>query len=57
MDKEKKSMIDSELVAINLGLNQFAESLENQDIEVVKINWSPPAGGDQEMQALLDELI
>ena len=44
--------MDQPLIAINLGLSQFAASLEDQEVEVVNVNWTPPAGGDEEMMDL-----
>ena len=43
--------------AVNLGLREFAESLQEQDVEVLHVEWSPPAEGDQEMIDLLDKLL
>ncbi len=43
--------------AINLGLQDFAVNLELQGIEVIHVNWRPPAGGDPELMAILDELL
>jgi hypothetical protein len=45
------------LVVINLGLRRFAESLEAQEVEVVHVDWIPPAGGDKAMADLLDQLL
>ena len=45
------------LVVINLGLAGFALSLEQQQVEVVQVDWVPPAGGDQEMIDLLEGLL
>jgi len=45
------------LVAINLGLKGFADNLEQQQVEVVQVDWVPPAGGDQEMIDLLKDLL
>ncbi len=45
------------ITVINLGLKKFAESLEEQQVEVVQVDWVPPAGGDQEMIDLLDQLL
>lgn len=42
---------------INLGLPGFAESLEAQEVEVVQVEWEPPAVGDQEMIELLDKML
>ncbi len=51
------SLLDKPVVAINLGLKQFAENLEEQEVEVVHVDWTPPAGGDKEMIQLLDRLL
>ena len=45
------------LVVINLGLDKFAQNLEDQAVEVVRVDWRPPAGGDQEMINILDQLL
>jgi FdrA protein len=45
------------LAVINVGLRGFAESLEEQEVEVVQVDWSPPAGGDAEMIDLLEKLL
>jgi hypothetical protein len=45
------------LVVINVGLSQFAKWLEQQGVEVVQVDWTPPAGGDKDMMELLDELL
>jgi DNA-binding TFAR19-related protein (PDSD5 family) len=50
-------LLQKPLVAINLGLKKFAENLEKQQVEVVQVDWVPPAGGDQEMMDLLDQLL
>ena len=57
MKEESKELLNQPIVAINLGLAQFAESLDKQGVEVVQVNWSPPAGGDEEMIELLDKLL
>ena len=50
-------LIHSPLVVINLGLKMFADSLEQQQVEVVQVDWIPPAGGDKEVIDLLDQLL
>ena len=57
MHEQIKSMLSGQLVAINIGLKGFAESFDDQEIEVVQIDWTPPAGGDQEMIDLLEDLL
>ena len=44
-------------IAINIGVQDFAESLQIQGGEVVHVNWVPPAGGDPELIELLDQLL
>jgi hypothetical protein len=50
-------LLQKPIIVINLGLKKFAESLEEQQVEVVQVDWVPPAGGDQEMIDLLDQLL
>lgn len=50
-------LLSEPLVVINLGLKQFAENLEGQGVDVVQVDWTPPAGGDQELMDLLDKLL
>ena len=57
MKENKNSLLDQPVVAINIGLLQFSESLEQQEVEVIHIDWVPPAGGDAEMIDLLDGLL
>ncbi len=44
-------------VVINLGVREFAESLQDQEVDVVHVDWEPPAGGDTEMAELLEKLL
>ncbi len=44
-------------VAVNIGVRDFAASLQAQGAQVVHVQWSPPAGGDPEMLELLDQLL
>ena len=57
MSDEIDAVLREPLVVINLGLAGFALSLELQQVEVVQVDWVPPAGGDQEMIDLLEELL
>ena len=50
-------LLNEPVVVINLGLKKFAENLEEQDVEVVQVDWAPPAGGDKELIELLDRLL
>jgi FdrA protein len=51
------SLLDEPVIVINLGLKKFSESLDDQSVQVVQVDWTPPAGGDKEVIELLDELL
>jgi hypothetical protein len=57
MPTKNNELLDTPLVVINIGLSKFSDSLERQQIEVIQVDWVPPAGGDQEMMELLDQLL
>jgi len=52
-----EELLREPLVVINLGLTGFAASLEKQEVEVIQVDWIPPAGGDEEMVDLLEKLL
>ncbi len=41
---------------INIGLESFAKELNAQGVDVVHLDWTPPAGGDPKMADLLSKL-
>ena len=41
---------------VNVGLELFARDLARQGARVVHVRWSPPAGGNPQLAALLDKL-
>ncbi len=50
------ALLGRPLRVVNVGLSTFAESLHAQGVPVVDLDWSPPAGGDPRMIALLERL-
>lgn len=57
MDCEKiMNLFRSELVTVNVGPKLFATALEQQGYKTVQVDWKPVAGGDREMQEILDLL-
>jgi hypothetical protein len=56
-EPEIDDLLDRPLVVVNVGLKDFADSMERQGVDVVQVDWVPPAGGDPEMIELLDRLI
>jgi len=57
MPKKLEELLQEGPVAINIGVRDFAESLQFQGAEVVHVDWVPPAGGDPELIELLDQLL
>lgn len=57
METKIEQLLTQPLVIVNLGLNKFSKSLEEQGVEVIQVDWTPPAGGDKEMMDLLDKLL
>lgn len=57
MESKINELLQQPVIVVNLGLKKFAENLEEQQVEVVQVDWVPPAGGDQEMMDLLDHLL
>lgn len=41
---------------VNVGLDGFADELAQQGVPVVCVAWTPPAGGDARLAALLAKL-
>jgi len=45
------------IVARNLGLSSFADTLESHNVPVARVDWKPPAGGDEELARILDAIL
>lgn len=59
MDQETAfdRLLATPVAAINIGVEDFADNLDAQDATVVHVNWTPPAGGDPEIIAILDKIL
>ena len=53
-DKEK--LLDAEIKVINIGVKTFYDSLRDQGVEVIHVDWRPPASGELELAKLLEKL-
>ncbi len=51
-----RRLLDGKVSVVNIGLEGFAEDLKAAQVAVVNLDWTPPAGGDPEMAALLAKL-
>jgi FdrA protein len=47
---------DDKIKVINVGVKIFYDSLKEQGVEVIHVDWRPPAGGDKELLKLLEML-
>ncbi|MDG7006573.1 MAG: fdrA domain protein [Nitrososphaerota archaeon] len=56
MPEPPDQLIGRPLKTINIGIPTFADDLESQGVEVVRVDWKPLAGGDLKMLELLDKL-
>ena len=57
MDDSAKDLLSEKPVVINIGVPEFFETLMDQDVQVIQVDWQPPAAGDAELVDLLDELL
>lgn len=57
MSKELADLLQDGPVFVNVGVQDFADSLREAGYEVVEVDWSPPAGGDAQLASLLDDLL
>ena len=53
---EIKNLLEENLRVINIGLERFAWELDQQGVEVVHADWSPPASGNPKIADLLLKL-
>ena len=51
-----QDLLDGPVAVVNIGLAQFALTLQGQGVDVVQVDWTPPAGGDRRLIDLLDKL-
>ncbi len=53
---EKEKLFNKELKVINIGIEMFADDLKSQGVDVIHVDWQPPAGGDLDVLKLLEKL-
>ena len=56
VEEKKTNLLREQLKVVNIGISTFADDLQSQNVEVVNVNWKPPAGGDEEMIKLLEKV-
>ncbi len=53
---EDQNIFGKELKVINIGIDTFTTDLKTQEVDVIHVDWQPPAGGDLDMLKLLEKL-
>jgi hypothetical protein len=53
---DEKLLTDQKLKVINIGLDSFFENLKDLGVEVIHVDWRPPADGDSKLLDILDKL-
>ena len=56
-NNDNHTLLEGPPRVINIGLSSFADDLKKQDVEMVNLNWSPPARGNVELANLLAKLF
>ncbi len=57
MNKGKPAdLLSGPLHVVNVGLESFSEQLKDLGVDVVQVDWSPPAAGDPDLARLLSKL-
>ncbi len=57
MPNKLEELLHQGPIAINIGVYDFAQTLQIQGVQVIHVIWTPPAGGDPELMELLDQLL
>lgn len=56
MMSKENNIFKKELKVVNIGIDIFPEDLKAQGVDVINVDWRPPAGGDLEILKLLERL-
>jgi FdrA protein len=55
--EQKASFFGDPIVVVNVGIRPFYDELKGLDVRVSQVEWEPPAGGDEDLVALLDKIL
>jgi FdrA protein len=50
-------LLSETLIVIHVGLGKFTKGLEGQGVDMIQVEWVPPACGDKQVIDLLDQLL
>ena len=51
-----RDLLYEPLSVVNIGLEGFSAELMGQQVDVIQVDWAPPAGGDPRLADLLAKL-
>lgn len=54
--EQRKTLIAGPVNVINVGLQAFADDLKSQGVDVIEVDWKPPARGNPQLAKLLSKL-
>ena len=57
MDNRRDDLLNADVMAINVGLELFAQALAQQSVAVAQVNWQPPVELEPELERILDDLL
>lgn len=49
-------LFGKEIKVINMGLEAFSKDLKDQKVQIIQMNWKPPAGGNNKIISLLSKI-
>ena len=55
-ESKTNDLLETPIHVINIGLEGFAAELALQGIDVIQVDWVPPANGDPKLADLLSKL-
>lgn len=50
------AVFEDPLRIVNIGLDGFADDFAEEGIEVIRLDWRPPSGGDSRLAMILAKL-
>jgi hypothetical protein len=54
---KSRDILEEKLIVINIGLDVFRDSLDQQDVEVIRVLWRPPHKPPADLEEILDRLL
>ena len=56
-DRERANLLEQPIQVVNIGLRSFADDLVSHGVQVVHVDWVPPARGNRRLANLLSKLM